>query len=63
MITALNDLVIAVVVVARIGLSILFRTHKGRKMNIVAVVVVVVSAVEVTIYTYPSSLLTQKKHP
>ena len=38
------DFVVAVVVVARIGLSILFRTHKVRMEDILAVVVVVVVA-------------------
>ena len=41
------DFVVADVVVARIGLSILLRTHKMRTMSILAVVVVTV-AVEAT---------------
>ena len=35
--TTLNDLVVAVVVVARIGLSSRWRTQKTRTMNILAV--------------------------
>ena len=59
----MNDLVVVIVVVVEIMISLPSQliTHRVRMVNILAVVVV---AVEVTIYTYPLSLLKiQKKNP